>query len=121
MYDHTKGALGRRGKTTLMQATEPRRGGFALIVVIVGVLILSGVTLTALRMATDEASAARATRISASALYAADAGIRATQISWPIGATTLAAGDSLVDADWTSTGNGSSYRRSIYRRDAGVG
>lgn len=104
-----------------MQAIRPPRDGFALIIVIVGVLILSGVTLTALRMGSDEASAARATRISASALYAADAGVRATQIAWPTSATSLNAGDSLADDSWTPIGNGSSYKRTIHRRDAGVG
>jgi hypothetical protein len=98
-----------------------QREGFALVVVLVGILALSAITLNALKIGSDEASAGRATRVSAAALYAAEAGVRATQVAWPVpGPSSLAAGDSMALA-WTNLPNGGRYRSVIHRRDSGSG
>jgi hypothetical protein len=100
---------------------QQRREGFALLVVFVALLALSAITLNALKIGTDEASAGRATRVAAGALYAAEAGTRATQVAWPVpGPSSLAAGDSMV-LGWTNLPNGSRYRSVIHRRDSGTG
>jgi hypothetical protein len=100
---------------------EHRREGFALFVTILCIFALSAITLSALKIGSDEASAGRATRVSAAALYAAEAGIRATQVAWPVpGPASLAAGDSMVTA-WTMLANGSRFRSVIHRRDSGAG
>jgi hypothetical protein len=94
--------------------------------VLLGTLVLSALTLAALKLGTDEARAARATRVSASALYAAETGIHATELAWPTTRMTrVAPGDSIcLDGDcstgWTSLTNGSRYRRVMHRRDAGT-
>jgi hypothetical protein len=127
MKNHEARAMAPARKiTTMRKHVRTRRDGFALMIVILGTLVLSGLTLAALKLGTDEASAARATRVSASALYAAETGVRATQLAWPKTAmTALAAGDSICldgacSTGWTTFGNGSAYRRVIHRRDAGT-
>jgi hypothetical protein len=105
----------------MIRRMEHRREGFALFVTILGIFALSAITLSALKIGSDEASAGRATRVSAAALYAAEAGIRATQVAWPVpGPASLAAGDSMVTG-WTTLANGSRYRSTIHRRDSGTG
>jgi hypothetical protein len=97
------------------------RDGFAVTVVILGILVLGVLGMTMLKVGGDEMSASHATRVSTSALFAADAGVRATLINWPGAAASLTAGDSMVDASWTTLANGAAYRRTIHRRDAGSG
>jgi hypothetical protein len=104
----------------IREQLRERRGGFALALVILGTVVLSGLTLAALKMGSDEASAARATRVSASALYVAESAVPTTQVNWP--SATMAAlnpGDS-ADLGLTTLDRGSSYRRIIHRRDGGA-
>lgn len=91
--------------------------GFALIVVIVGVLVLSTMTMTALDMGSQEARSAQATRVSASALYVADSGvtIERAAAAWP----DLAPGQTSV-GPWKPLANGGQYRPTIQRRDDGL-
>jgi hypothetical protein len=98
---------------------QKSREGFAMFVVIIGVLVLSTMTMTALDMGTQEARSARATRVSASALYVAETGVsieraeRATG-TWP----ELSPGATWVGG-WRQLTNGGRYRPTIQRRDGG--
>jgi hypothetical protein len=94
------------------------REGFAMLVVIIGVLVLSTVTMTALDMGAQEARSARATRVSASALYVADTGVSIERAgkNWP----ELEEGQTWV-GPWKPLANGGQYRPTIRRRDDGLG
>jgi hypothetical protein len=94
------------------------RRGFTLLVVLLGVVVLSVLGTTALKMGNDEMSASRATRVSTSALFLADAGVTATRVNWPTGASALGAG-SKWGPDTTTLADGSRYIRTIARRDNG--
>jgi hypothetical protein len=94
-----------------------KREGFALLIVLLGVVAVAALATTALETSSDEMAAARAARASTSALFLADAGVRATQVSWPSGASSLAIGGSFVDT--TTIADGGRYIRTIYRRDNG--
>jgi hypothetical protein len=95
---------------------QKSREGFAILVVVIGVLVLSTVTMTALDMGSQGSRSARATRVSASALYTAEAGVAIVSANWPT--ATIGMGDSL-NLGWTTLGNGSRYHAWIHRRDVG--
>src|SRR5687767_3356490 len=96
---------------------QKSREGFAMIVVIIGILVLSVLTMTALDMGMQEARSALATRVSASALYTADTGVNIVRANWP---TTPISPGASVDLGWKPLANGSKYRPIIQRRDAGL-
>jgi len=97
------------------------RKGFVLMAVIFSIAIMSLVVVVAFSTSDDERRSARAARESTLALYAADAGLRATLGNWPTAvAGALNPGDT-VDLGWTPIPNGGSYRPVIQRVDSGGG
>jgi hypothetical protein len=94
------------------------RDGFAMFAVIIGVLVLSTVTMTALDMGVQESRSARGTRVSAAALYVADTGvsIERARANWP----ALEPGQTWT-GPWTPLSNGGQYRPTIQRRDDALG
>jgi hypothetical protein len=87
--------------------------------VIFSIAIMSLVVVVAFSTSDDERRSARAARESTLALYAADAGLRATLGNWPTAVTSaLNPGDS-ADLGWTAIPNGGSYRPVILRVDSG--
>jgi hypothetical protein len=85
--------------------------------VIFAIAIMSLVVIVAFTTADDERRSARASRESTLALYAAEAGLRATLGNWPAApAAALNPGDS-VDLGWTAIPNGGKYRAVIQRMD----
>jgi hypothetical protein len=103
-----------------MGAIMRTRSGFSLLIVLLGVLVLSSLATAALEVGGDEMSAARATRVSTSAMFLADAGVTATRVTWPGGASSLAPG-AKWGPDTTTLTDGSKYIRTITRRDNGSG
>ena len=102
-----------------MRYAQGERKGFVLMAVIFSIAIMSLVVVVAFSTSDDERRSARAARESTLALYAADAGLRATIGNWPTAvAAALNPGDS-VDLGWTSIPNGGSYRPVIQRVDSG--
>ena len=102
----------------MMQRRE-KREGFVLMAVIFSIAIMSLVVIVAFTTSDDERRSARASRESTLALYAAEAGLRATLGNWPtVAAAALASGDSL-DLGWTTIPNGGRYRAVIQRVDNG--
>ena len=95
------------------------RAGFVLPTVIFAITIMSVVVVVALTTAADERRASRATREATLAMYAAEAGLRATYGAWPIATVkNLASGDS-ADLGWTTLANRAAYRAVIHRVDNG--
>jgi hypothetical protein len=94
------------------------RKGFILPTVIFAVTIMSVVAVVALSTATDERRTSRASRESALAMYAAEAGLRQTYGAWPAAAAALNPGDSL-DLGWKSLPNKAAYRAVVHRVDNG--
>lgn len=104
-----------------MRHSQGERKGFVLMAVIFSIAVMSLVVVVAFTTSDDERRSARASRESTLALYAADAGLRATLGNWPTAAaSTLNPGDS-VDLGWTAIPNGGSYRPVIQRVDSGGG
>lgn len=102
----------------MMQRRE-KREGFVLMAVIFSIAIMSLVVIVAFTTSDDERRSARASRESTLALYAAEAGLRATLGNWPAAPTSaLNPGDS-VDLGWTSIPNNGKYRAVIQRVDNG--
>ena len=102
-----------------MRQAQRERKGFVLMAVIFSIAIMSLVVVVAFSTSDDERRSARAARESTLALYAADAGLRATIGNWPAAAASaLNPGDS-VDLGWTSIPNGGSYHPVIQRVDSG--
>ena len=102
-----------------MRQARSERKGFVLMAVVFAITIMSLVVVVAFTTSDDERRSARASRESTLALYAADAGLRATLGNWPT--ATVAAlnpGDS-VDLGWITIPNGGSYRPIIQRVDVG--
>lgn len=95
------------------------RAGFVLPTVIFAITIMSVVVIVALTTAADERRASRATREATLAMYAAEAGLRATYGNWPTATVkNLAPGDS-TDLGWTTLPNRAAYRTVIHRVDNG--
>ena len=95
------------------------RRGFVLPTVIFAITIMSVVVIVALTTAADERRASRATREATLAMYAADAGLRATYGAWPTATVkTMAPGDS-ADLGWKTLPNAAAYRAVIHRVDNG--
>jgi type II secretory pathway pseudopilin PulG len=95
------------------------RKGFVLPSVIFAISIMSVIAVVVLNTVGDERRASRATRESTLALYAAEAGLRATYGNWPAAAAAaLNPGDSL-DLGWQNMPNKAAYRTVIHRVDAG--
>jgi hypothetical protein len=93
-----------------------RREGFAILVVLVGVLVLSTMTLTALNMGSQETRSALATRVSASSLYAAETGVSIVRVgTWP----NLPPAGKWDPGEVTLPSAGK-YRPVIERRDNGM-
>lgn len=102
-----------------MRHSRAKREGFVLMAVIFSIAIMSLVVIVAFTTSDDERRSARAARESTLALYAAEAGLRATLGNWPTVATAaLNPGDSL-DLGWTTIPNGGKYRAVIQRVDNG--
>jgi len=102
----------------MMQRRE-KREGFVLMAVIFSIAIMSLVVIVAFTTSDDERRSARASRESTLALYAAEAGLRATLGNWPAAPTAaLNPGDS-VDLGWTTIPNNGKYRAVIQRVDNG--
>jgi Tfp pilus assembly protein PilX len=100
---------------------ESTRRGFVLPAIIFSVAIMSIIVVVALTTADDERRAARATRETTLATYAAEAGVQKTLASIADSSTSLAAlnfGDSL-DLGWQTMPNKAAYRAVIYRTDNG--
>lgn len=96
------------------------RKGFVLPSVIFAISIMSVIAVVVLTTVGDERRASRATRESTLAMYAAEAGLRATWGTWPAAAVAaLAPGDSL-DLGWQNLPNKAAYRTVIHRVDAGA-
>ncbi len=95
--------------------------GFVLPTVVFGLVIMSVVSVAALRGSADENRSARALRESGIALYTAEAAMHETIGHWPSSAANaLAAGDSLVlgpSNGWQTMPTGSRYRVVIHRVD----
>lgn len=95
------------------------RAGFVLPTVIFAITIMSVVVIVALTTAADERRASRATREATLAMYAADAGLRATYGAWPTAAVkNMVPGDS-ADLGWKTLPNRGAYRAVIHRVDNG--
>lgn len=102
-----------------MTNAHGERKGFVLMAVIFSIAIMSLLVVVAFTTSDDERRSARASRESTLALYAADAGLRATLGNWPTAvAAALNPGDS-VDLGWIAIPNGGSYRPVIQRVDSG--
>lgn len=102
-----------------MRHARGERKGFVLMAVVFSIAIMSLVVVVAFTTSDDERRSARASRESTLALYAADAGLRATLGNWPTAmVTSLNPGDS-IDLGWTTIPNGGSYRPIIQRVDSG--
>src|SRR5688500_20038791 len=102
-----------------MTYAQGERKGFVLMAVIFSIAIMSLVVVVAFTTSYDERRSARASRESTLALYAADAGLRATLGNWPTApVASLHPGDS-VDLGWTTIPNGGSYRAVNQRADSG--
>ena len=102
-----------------MRPGHGERKGFVLMAVIFSIAIMSLVVVVAFTTSDDERRSARASRESTLALYAADAGLRATLGNWPTAAVAnLNPGDS-VDLGWKTIPNGGSYRPIVLRVDSG--
>jgi hypothetical protein len=86
--------------------------------VILAITVMSLIAVAALMTAGDERRASRASRESTLAMYAAEAGLRATQGTWPAAVRTLNPGDSL-DLGWQQLPNKAAYRAVIHRVDKG--
>jgi Tfp pilus assembly protein PilX len=121
-----------------MQTTRIERGagstprrvpGFVVPAVIFGLVVMSVLSIAALRGATDQQRSANAYRGSTSAFYAAESGLRYVVGNWTtiVAATSptvssLSPGDSVVrtvsGSTWIDLGNhGGSYRTVIHRVD----
>ena len=101
--------------------SESTRRGFVLPAIIFSLAIMSIIVVVALTTADDERRAARATRETTLATYAAEAGVRKTLASIADSSTSVAAlnfGDSL-DLGWQTMPNKAAYRAVIYRTDNG--
>ena len=101
--------------------SESTRRGFVLPAIIFSVAIMSIIVVVALATADDERRAARATRETTLATYAAEAGLQKTLASIADSSTSVAAlnfGDSL-DLGWQTMPNKAAYRAVIYRTDNG--
>jgi len=96
----------------------PARAGFVLPAVVFGLVVMSVLTVAALRTSSDTSRSTRAFLDSGLALYAAEAGLRQTIASWPGGVASMNPGDSLVAASSTQLANGTTYRAVIYRTDS---
>jgi Tfp pilus assembly protein PilX len=97
--------------------------GFALPTILVVILLLSTITVTALRTAVDERMTGKAMRESAKAIYAAEAGVNAVIAGWDnayFDSALAVPGDSL-DMGWQSMENSCSYRAMVHRLDDGSG
>ncbi len=102
-----------------MRYAREERRGFVLVAVIFAVAMMSLVVVVAFSTADDERRSARASRESTLALYAAEAGLRATIANWPtVAAAALNPGDS-VDLGWITLPNRGNYRAVITRVDNG--
>jgi len=102
-----------------MRHAREDRKGFVLMAVIFSIAIMSLVVVVAFTTSDDERRSARASRESTLALYAAEAGMRATLGNWPTAAASaLNPGDS-VDLGWITIPNGGRYRAVIQRVDNG--
>ena len=94
-----------------------REGGFALPIVIYGLILLGVIGVAAIQTSRDELLSAKAVSGSSQAFYAAEAGIHSAVSNWDAAAMdTLVAGpgDSLVGS-WTTIENRCAYRL-VYRR-----
>ena len=95
------------------------RKGFVLPAVILAISIMSVIAIAIVSTVGDEGRASRATRESTLAMYAAEAGLRATYGNWPVAAiVALNPGDSL-DLGWQNMPNKAAYRTVIHRVDGG--
>lgn len=101
----------------MRHASEDRKG-FVLLAVIFSIAIMSLIVVVAFSTSDDERRSARASRESTLALYAAEAGMRATLGNWPAAASALSPGDS-VDLGWTAIPNAGRYRAVLKRVDNG--
>ena len=102
-----------------MTHSHGKREGFVLMAVIFSIAIMSLVVVVSFATSDDERRSARASRESTLALYAAEAGMRATLGNWPTAAAAaLTPGDSL-DLGWINIPNGGRYRATIHRIDNG--
>src|SRR5437867_2594893 len=103
-----------------------KRRGFVVVAVIFALVVMSVVSVVALRTSTDERRSVLAYRGSTAAFYAAEAGLRYTLGSWPVttspAISALNSGDSVVvtsgGSEWVPLGNNAgSYRTMIHRVD----
>jgi type II secretory pathway pseudopilin PulG len=98
---------------------QMNRKGFVLPSVIFAISIMSIIAVAVINTVADERRASRATRESTLAMYAAEAGLRATFGNWPVAAVgALQPGDSL-DLGWQNMPNKAAYRSVIHRVDGG--
>jgi type II secretory pathway pseudopilin PulG len=98
---------------------QMNRKGFVLPSVIFAISIMSIIAIAVVNTVADERRASRATRESTLAMYAAEAGLRATFGNWPAAAVAaLQPGDSL-DLGWQNMPNKAAYRTVIHRVDGG--
>jgi hypothetical protein len=100
-----------------LRARLASREGFVLPTVIFALVIMTTIAIVALRTSVDEQQSTRAVRSSATAYYAAEAGLNAVQAIWNDTtnnmdslAGALVGGDSLVlDASWQMSANGTAF------------
>jgi hypothetical protein len=92
--------------------------GMALPAVVFTLAIMAVMASVAFRTADDERRAAWAAKESGVALYAAEAGLRATMANWP-GTEPMMAPGATLDLGWRLLPNKSSYHATIQRVDRG--
>lgn len=96
--------------------------GFVIPFVLFALVLMSTIAVVALTTAGDEFTSSRAMYTSASAFYAAEAGLQRIYGAWDstqqAQLDALGPGDSL-DLGWQTLGNGMSYRGMLYRWDDG--
>lgn len=100
-----------------------RMDGFAMPMVLFGMVIMSVLATVALSVSVDEQRASRAMRESLGAFYAAESGMQAIQVAWNDTTTVI---DTLVDAlawgatldlGWDTLGTGDRYHARITKLD----
>jgi Tfp pilus assembly protein PilX len=89
--------------------------------IVFGLVLMSVLSVAALRTSGDEQRSVRAFRESAGALYAAEAGLRFWIANWATsGSGAMNPGDSVVlNGGWTGLNYGAQYRAVIHRVDNG--